>query len=359
MTPRFHRLAIADMRRETADSVSMAFAVPDALRPAYRFRPGQNVTLRLWLGGEEVRRCYSICSGLDDGELRIAIKKQEGGVFSCFANENLAPGQSLDVMTPSGNFTLLLEPAAERTYFGIAAGSGITPLISIIKTVLIRQPKSRFLLLYGNRTTQSIMFRETLEELKDRFLDRLAVSHVLSREAQDVSALSGRIDAVKIALFLRPLPPQRINHAFICGPQALIETAEQALGGLGLPPERIHFERFTVEGAAAPARKPRRPELGAARAAVAEAEAVRDGIRHRFSVAAGETIIEAAEAAGLELPYSCRGGMCCTCRAKLVEGKVEMAVNYSLEPWELAAHYILTCQSRPKTPKLVLDYDQV
>ena len=358
MTPHFHRLTIAELRRETPDSVSIAFAVPEALKEAYRFAPGQNVTVKAELDGEELRRCYSICSGLDDGELRIAVKKQEGGAFSSFANDRLAPGQTLEVMTPSGNFTTPLDPKAARLYLGVAAGSGITPLLSIIKTVLAREPLSRFFLLYGNRTTQSIMFRGALEALKDRFLDRLALSHVLSREAQDVPMLSGRIDAGKLALFLRQIgPAASIDHAFVCGPGALLDTAERALEALGLAPERIHVERFTIEGE--PPRAPPVETAVAARDIVAEADAMLDGIRHRFPIHDGETVIDAALAAGLELPYSCRGGMCCTCRARLVEGEVAMDVNYSLEAWELEAGYVLTCQSRPKTAKLALDYDQV
>lgn len=360
MTPHFHRLAIADVRRETAESVSIAFAVPEGLRDAYRFEHGQNVTLKTTIAGDEIRRCYSICSGLDDGELRIAVKRQEGGLFSCFANDNLKAGDAIEVMTPSGNFTVPLDPAAARTYLGIAAGSGITPLLSIIKTVLAREPRSCFFLLYGNRTAQSIMFRAALDELKDRFLDRFSVTHVLSREAQDVAALSGRLDAAKIALLLRGIvPADRIDHAFICGPAALLDAAEQTLAALGVAPERIHVERFTVDGQPAPRRAPQHAAPAPVSDIVAEAEAVLDGIRHRFPVGAGQSIIDAAQAAGLELPYSCRGGMCCTCRARLVEGKVEMAVNYSLERWELEAGYVLTCQSHPTTPKVVLDYDQV
>jgi ring-1,2-phenylacetyl-CoA epoxidase subunit PaaE len=234
MTPHFHRVTISDVRRETPVSVSLAFAVPEALREAYRFVPGQPVTLKQVIGGEELRRSYSICSALDDGELRVAVKQQAGGVFSGFCNERLKPGDALEVMTPSGHFTVPLDPRAQRTWLGIAAGSGITPLLSIVKTVLAREPRSRFFLLYGNRTTQSIMFRAALEELKDRFLDRFSLTHVLSREAQDVPALSGRIDADKLALFLRGVVPAAIDHAFGCGPAALLDTAEQVLLAHGL-----------------------------------------------------------------------------------------------------------------------------
>jgi ring-1,2-phenylacetyl-CoA epoxidase subunit PaaE len=357
--PQFHRLEIAELRRETADAVSLAFAVPDALREAYRFVHGQHVTVKMPIDGEEVRRSYSICSAVDEGELRIAIKKQEGGIFSAFANERLKSGASIDVMTPTGHFTSPLDAKARRTYLGIAAGSGITPLLSIIKTVLKSEPKSRFFLLYGNRTTQSIMFREALEDLKDRFLNRLSVMHVLSGEAQDTPALSGRIDADKLALYLcHVIGPVGIDHAFICGPPALLDVAERTLQAMDLPPAQIHVERFTVDGTVA-ARRALPPKRAAPRRIVAEAEAVLDGIRHRFPVGAEETIIDAALTAGLDLPYSCGGGMCCTCRARLVEGEVAMDQNYSLEHWELEAGYVLTCQSRPTSATLVLDYDQV
>jgi len=360
MTPQFHRLTVSDVRRETADCVSLAFAVPAELADAYRFLQGQNLTVRLAIEGEEHRRSYSICAGIDDSGLRIAVKRQPGGIVSSFITERVRPGDALEVMTPTGNFTTPLDPASARLYLGIAAGSGITPLLSIIKTVLAREPESQFFLLYGNRTTQDIIFLAALEDLKDRYLDRLSLTHVLSREAQDVPALSGRIDEAKVALFLRNIvPAAKIDHAFICGPAGLIDTAEAALKTLGIAPERIHVERFTVDGVAPSQRSTAPASAPQPRRIIAEAEAVLDGIRHRFPIGENDTVIAAALAAGLELPYSCRGGMCCTCRAKLVEGKVEMDANYSLEPWELAAGYVLTCQSRPKTPRVVLDYDQV
>jgi ring-1,2-phenylacetyl-CoA epoxidase subunit PaaE len=360
MIPQFHRLIVSDIRRETAECVSLAFAVPADLGPAYRFVHGQNVTVKLAIAGEELRRSYSICAGTDDGELRIAVKRQPGGAVSSFITERLKPGDAFEVMTPTGNFTTPLDPAASRLYLGIAAGSGITPLMSIIKTVLAREPESQFFLLYGNRTTQDIIFLEALEDLKDRYLDRLSVTHVLSREAQDVPALSGRIDEEKVALFLRNIvPAAKIDHAFICGPAGLIDTAEGTLKTLGVAPERIHLERFTVDGVTSP-RHAASPTLAPTpRRVIAEVEAVLDGIRHRFPIGEDDTVIAAALAAGLELPYSCRGGMCCTCRARLVDGKVEMDHNYSLEKWELDAGYVLTCQSRPKTPRVVLDYDQM
>jgi ring-1,2-phenylacetyl-CoA epoxidase subunit PaaE len=357
--PQFHRLEIAELKRETADAVSLTFAVPMELREAYRFAHGQHVTVKMPIDGEDLRRSYSICSSVDEGELRIAVKRQEGGIFSTFVNERLKPGEFVDVMTPTGHFTSPLDAKTERAYLGIAAGSGITPLLSIVKTVLRGEPKSRFFLLYGNRTTQSIMFREALEDLKDCFLNRLSVTHVLSGEAQDTTALSGRIDADKLVLYLRRVVGSaRIDHAFICGPPALLEAAERTLKAMDLPPAQIHVERFTIEGAVA-AQRALPPKQMAPRRIIAEAEAMLDGIRHRFPIGAEETIIDAALTAGLDLPFSCRGGMCCTCRARLVTGEVAMDQNFSLERWELEAGYVLTCQSRPKSANLVLDYDQV
>jgi ring-1,2-phenylacetyl-CoA epoxidase subunit PaaE len=361
MSPRFHRLDIAEVRRETPDAVSIAFAVPDNLRDAYLFAAGQHVTVKMTLDGEEVRRSYSICAGIGDGELRIAVKKQPHGVFSRFANEHLAAGDALEVMTPSGHFTLPPEGTGARTYLGLVCGSGITPMLSLIKTALAREPQSRFFLLYGNRTTESILFRQQLEDLKDRFMGRLSLTHVLSREAQDVPFMSGRIDAEKIALYLRRvIPAAAADLAFVCGPPAMIETAEQALLAAGLARERIRIERFTTGEVVTPARVAALPaETPAPSDAIAEADAILDGVRRHFPIAAGQTVIDAALAAGIELPYSCRGGMCCTCRAKLVEGEVKMDVNYSLEPWELTAGYVLTCQSRPQSKTLVLDYDHL
>ena len=359
MTPRFHRLTIKDVRRETNDAVSIAFAVPEDLREAYRFTPGQYLTLKTDVAGEELRRSYSICSGLDDGELRIAVKRIEGGRFSGFANALLRPGQAIDVMTPMGRFGVSPEPEAARTYVGLACGSGITPILSIIKSTLTREPKSRFFLFYGNRTTAGILFRETLEDLKDRFVDRLSVFHVLSSEAQDISVLNGRLDGNKISLLLRTIvPAETVDHVFVCGPGTMLDEAEMTLKRLGLRDDQIHLERFT------PAEDgPRRPgsskPIAADAPPAAMAEIVLDGSRHIVPVGEGEPIVDAALRAGLELPYSCRGGMCCTCRAKVVEGTVEMAVNYSLEPWELDAGYALTCQARPTSARVVVDYDQV
>jgi ring-1,2-phenylacetyl-CoA epoxidase subunit PaaE len=353
--PRFHTLVISDLRRETADAVSLAFALPDRLRAAYRYTPGQYLTLRATIDGEDVRRSYSICSGLDDGELRVVIKHVAGGAFSGWANEQLHPGDKLAVMTPGGRFGVPIQPGAARTLVAFAAGSGITPVMAILKTVLDREA-GRFFLFYGNRSRDSIIFREQLEDLKDRHLTRLSVYHVLSREQQDIPALDGHLDAEKVRLLMRTMVPvAQVDHAFVCGPQPMIEGLEKALSEVGMPPDCVHVERFTPGIGGRP-----RPVV-AAQAAKPKAIAtvICEGARFDVPVAEGEAIIDAAIRAGRNLPFSCKGGMCCTCRAKLVDGRVKMAVNYSLEPWETDAGYILTCQSHPVTEHVVIDYDRV
>ena len=356
MAVEFHRLKIADVRRETPEAVSIAFSVPRELAEAYRFTPGQHVTMRTKIDGAEVRRSYSICVSPDDGELRVAVKKVDGGVFSTLANSSIKVGDEIDVMTPQGRFGVALDPDAARTYVAIAAGSGITPLMSMLRTILTHEKKSRVVLIYGNRTTQSIIFREALEDLKDRFLDRLTIHHVLSREPQEIALLDGRIDAGKIAALLRTLPQGAIDHAFLCGPGGLVESGKVALAQVGVAPGRIHVEYFSTDGMPIETRA-----AGAIDADGREstAEIMLNGARHSIPVRSGETIVDAGLRAGLEMPYSCRGGMCCTCRAKVTAGELRMDTNYSLEPWELEAGFVLTCQAHPVSPKVALDYDQV
>ena len=358
-TIEFHRLKIADVRRETPDAVSIAFAVPSDLRDAYRFQPGQHLTLRTEKNGEDIRRSYSICTGLDDGELRVAIKKVEGGAFSTLCNELFKPGDEIDVMTPQGRFGLAPDPAKARNYLAIVAGSGITPVLSLLRSILKREPKSRFALIYGNRSTPDIIFKEALEDLKDRFVDRFVVHHVLSREQQDFALFNGRIDDEKIGTLLKSFAaPSDIDHAFLCGPGGLIEEGKRALLSLGVPADRIHAEYFSTDGL------PVTPRVAADKQtddqpAIAVAHVTFDGSAYDLPIRAGETIIDAGLRAGLELPFSCRGGMCCTCRAKLVSGEVRMDTNYSLEPWEMQAGFVLTCQSHPLTPEVTVDYDTI
>jgi ring-1,2-phenylacetyl-CoA epoxidase subunit PaaE len=359
MAAEFHRLTVSDVRQETPEAVSIAFTVPPKLTQPYRFHPGQHLTLRTTLGYAECRRSYSICTGIDDGELRVAIKKTDGGLFSCYAQEHIKPGDAVDVMTPQGRFGIAPDPEAARTYLAIAAGSGITPVMSILRTVLAREPQSRFVLVYGNRTAQSIIFKDALDDLKDRFLDRLVVHHMLSREHQDIALLDGRIDAQKIEAVLSTIgSASSVDHVFLCGPYDLIEESRAALMRLGVPSKRIHVEYFTVDGMPGPS--PRTPvQATVAQRPIATAHIRLYGSAYDVPVFEDETIVTAGLRLGLEMPYSCRGGMCCTCRAKLISGEVKMDRNYSLEAWEMAAGYVLTCQAHPLTPELVLDYDQV
>ncbi len=354
---RFEALRIADIRQETADTISVAFAVPDEQRSQFAYLPGQYLTLRTHFAGEDLRRSYSICSGLDDGELRVAIKRVEDGRFSEWAHDALRVGEAVDVMPPAGRFGVPLAPDAARTILGVAAGSGITPILSILKSVLTREPRSRFILLYGSRATGQIIFREQLEELKDRFMGRLSVVHVLSREQQDVPVLNGRLDGAKIRLLLGGLTPiPAIDHAFLCGPASMIDEVRAALAVAGMDEGRIHSERFTAAPhTGVPLHKP--PPTTELPHAVATI--IADGARTEVAVGADETVLEAALRAGLDLPYSCRGGMCSTCRARVTGGSVQMDVNYALEPWETAAGYVLTCQARPTADRLTVDYDHV
>ena len=361
MTPRFHPLTIAGIRPETPDAISVAFAVPPDLAPAYRFRAGQYLTLRTTLNNEELRRTYSICSGEDDGELRIAIRRLEGGTFSPWAMDTLKPGMTLEVMTPIGRFGTTIRPDAACSHIGrlhvaFAAGSGITPILSVLKTVLHREPRSRFFLFYGSRTARHVLFREALEDLKDRHMDRLSVLHVLSREQQDIDVLNGRLEADKLRALLRPmLGGAPIDQAYVCGPFAMIDSTCALLSDIGVPPRRVHVERFTsaLEGRPQPAA----PVVSDA-TTVATATIIAGGARTEVPIRDGEKVLDAALRAGLDLPFACKGGMCCTCRARLLQGEASMELNYSLEPWEMQAGYILTCQARPLTPRLVLDYDQ-
>ncbi|WP_298107059.1 1,2-phenylacetyl-CoA epoxidase subunit PaaE [Bradyrhizobium sp.] len=357
LAPRFHRLAVKDLRRETRDAVSLTFAIPDELKDDYRFLPGQYLTLRTTMDGEEVRRSYSICSGPDDGEMRIAVKKVDGGAFSSWAADELKSGDEIDVMTPTGRFGVAPTPEASRIHVGFAAGSGITPILSIIKGVLAREPNSRFFLFYGNRSADGMLFRQALEELKDRFLDRFSVFHVISGEEQDIPILHGRLDGDKVRVLLGSLvPAPTIDHLFICGPTGMSDEIEATCREIGIAADRIHIERF-VSGLGG---KPRpKAAVPASAPPKAFAALIIDGKRREVPVAEGEAILDAALRAGVDLPFACKGGMCSTCRARLVEGEAKMDINYSLEPWELEKGFVLTCQAKPVTGRIVVDYDQV
>ena len=355
--PRFHRLTVHDLRRESPDAVSLTFAIPPELAADYRFAPGQYLTLRTTMDGEEVRRSYSICSGPDDGELRIAVKKVDGGAFSSWAADELKAGDELDVMTPTGRFGVVAAPGAAQVHVGFAAGSGITPILSIVKGVLAREPDSRFFLFYGNRSTGGMLFREALEDLKDRYIQRLSLFHVISGEEQDIPILEGRLDAEKVRVLLRSLvPAEGVDHVFICGPTGMSDEIEATCRELGIAEDKIHVERF-VSGLGGKPRPKAVVPVSAPPKAVAAL--IIDGKRREVPVAEGEAILDAALRAGMDLPFACKGGMCSTCRAKLVEGTAEMELNYSLEPWELKAGFILTCQARPTSERVVVDYDHL
>jgi len=361
----FVPLTIVSVRRETADAVSVAFKVPVAHRDAFRFRPGQHLALRTRLKGEEVRRTYSICSGPDDANLAVAIKRIAGGQFSTWACETLAPGMTIESMPPGGRFVLPEPPGERRHVLAFAAGAGITPLIAMAEHAMRRQPEARITLVYGNRNVESIIFRERLEDLKDQFVDRLTVVHVLSRnEESDTPLLEGRITADKVAALSRHLfQPDDVDDAFICGPGSMIRDVRNALFALGFPRARVHHEFFAAGGGAyrTPPATDAVEERRGAEVAERQAEvvAVLDGQRHRFRARDGETIVDAALRAGVKAPYSCKGGMCSTCRARVVEGSAHMRVNYSLEPWELEKGFVLTCQATADTPHLTVDYDQM
>jgi ring-1,2-phenylacetyl-CoA epoxidase subunit PaaE len=356
----FHRLTIADIRKETPDCVSIAFKVPDDLKTTYLFKQGQNLTLRTIMNGEEVRRSYSICTSPADDELRVAIKKAPYGKFSVWANNLLKPGDTMEVMPPTGTFYTELDPSHKKKYLAFAAGSGITPVISIIKTTLSTEPDSTFTLVYGNQNRNSIIFKEQLEALKNIYMNRLAIHFILSREQTEAAIYSGRIDAEKLSLLSQKLINiHAMDHTFICGPEQMIFTVMNWLQDYGIDKKKIHFELFTTPGQKTEVNS--RQSEARKEQAVTESSKVTvklDGISFEFNLPFdGETILEAALKQGADLPFSCKGGVCSTCKAKLMQGKVDMDTNYALEQEEVDAGYILTCQSHPRTEKVVVDFD--
>jgi ring-1,2-phenylacetyl-CoA epoxidase subunit PaaE len=356
---RFHKVRIKNIDRETHDSVTVTLDVPEALKDTFRYTQGQYLTFRRYHNGEELRRSYSICSSPLENTWKVAIKKVPEGRFSSFANEALQPGEELEVMPPMGSFYTPLNPEQQKSYVMVAAGSGITPILSIIKTILLSEPKSQVLLLYGNRGRNSIMFKEELEGLKNKYLDRFSLYHILSREHGDTDLLFGRIDKQKTQLFLQKIiKAEEIDECFICGPEEMIFGAKEALEEDGVPKEKIHFELFTT-GEAGQKAAERRERPAGAENKISKVQVRLDGNYINLEMSYyGNTILDAAAETGADVPYSCKGGVCSTCRAKVLEGQVEMDVNYSLEPEEVAAGYILTCQARPLTERVVVDFDQ-
>ena len=356
----FHPLRVRAVQPDTSEAVVVSFEVPEALRPVFGFTQGQYLTLRKEIDGQDLRRSYSICAGVDDGELRVGVRKVAGGVFSNWINEHLKPGDTLSVMAPQGRFFVPIEPVARRHHLGIAGGSGITPILSIMKTVLAREPASRFTLLYGNRKLRSTMFKEELEDLKDRYMARLVLHHVFSDEHTESDVNMGVMDRARIGEFLRTLvPAESIDHAFICGPFQMNDEAEAALLAAGIPEERIHVERFGIaqQGSAQVGAVVHRAQPGDA--AKARITIVRDGLKREIAFSREQaSILDAASDAGLEVPFSCTSGVCGTCRAKLVEGQVRMERNFALDKKEVASGFVLTCQAHPTTERVVLSFDE-
>ena len=358
----FHALQVRSVRPDTPEAVIVSFELPPALREAFAFTQGQYLTLRAQIDGQDLRRSYSICAGVDDGELRVGVRRVRGGVFSNWIHGSLRAGDRIQVMVPQGRFFTPIEPAARRHHVGIAGGSGITPILSIMKTVLAREPRSRFTLIYANRQIASTMFKEELEDLKNRHLARLTLHHVFSEEQTEVPLNHGVMGREKLGEFLQALVPARgIDQAYICGPFQMNDEAEAALQAAGVPEDRIHIERF---GVAQPAggSKPVDAVVHQAQpgdAEVARVTIVRDGLKREIEFRKDQpSILDCASAAGLEVPFSCTSGVCGTCRAKVMEGEVRMARNFALDKKEVAAGFVLTCQAHPLSERVVLSFDE-
>ncbi|HEX5541772.1 MAG TPA: 1,2-phenylacetyl-CoA epoxidase subunit PaaE [Micromonospora sp.] len=357
--PIFHPLPVTAVDRLTDDAVAITFAVPADLREVFAFRAGQHLTVRRFEGpaGEEVRRSYSICSTPGDlaerGQLRIGVKQIPDGAFSRFAATALHAGDVVDVLPPLGHFTTTFNPDRARHYAAVAAGSGITPVLSLVATALAVEPASTFTLVYGNRYARSVMFAEELADLKNRYPTRLHLIHVLSREPGEAPLLSGRIDADRLNRLLDTLVPAgRIDEWFLCGPYGLVIDARRVLAERGVREKAVHTELFHVDEPPAPPQRPTTAEAGDT-----EVTIILDGRASGFRMRRDDRVLDAALKVRGELPYACKGGVCSTCRAKVVEGEVSMARNYALEPDELAHGYVLTCQSSPTTDRLIVDYD--
>src|SRR5471032_2889073 len=355
---KFYPLSVSQVRNETRDTIAVTFAVPPELRESFQFRQGQHLTLRAHIDSEDVRRSYSICSAVQDGALRVAIKRTPGGAFSCWANDTLKAGATIDVMPPMGHFNVPLDCVNRKHYLAFAAGSGITPILSIIKTTLLAEPLSRFTLFYGNRASSSVIFKEELTDLKDMYLERLNLVYVMSREQQDIELFNGRITQEKCEQFLQHwIKVEDYDHAFICGPEDMMLGVSNALQAAGMPRQAIKIELFA---ASIPknAHKPR-AQLDTAARQETEVTVIMDGYHTSFTMDRDkESILDAGLRQGIDMRYSCKGGVCSTCRCKVTEGKIEMDVNYALEDYEVARGFVLSCQSFPLTDKVVVDFDQ-
>lgn len=357
MATHFHTLTVKDIQKETDDCVSIAFDVPETLKTEFEFIQGQNITIKKIINGEEIRRSYSICTSPFENELRVAVKQMSNGIFSTYANTALKKGDMLEVLPPTGRFFTSLSPHQQKNYIAFAAGSGITPILSIIKTTLSIEPKSSFTLIFGNSNRASIIFKEALEAIKDKYMERFILHHILSKEHIDTPINYGRIDNAKCKqIFSTLLQLDRFDEYFICGPAEMIFTVRDFLTAEKVNANNIHFELFTT------------PEQSQKKAIVqnttqktdenSQVTIKLDGTSISFALPYnGNSILDTALEQGADLPYACKGGVCCTCRAKLTEGEVEMDTNYALEPDEIKAGFILTCQSHPRSKKVVIDFD--
>lgn len=356
MAVHFHPLKIKNIKKETADCVSISFDIPETLVPLFEFKEGQNITLKSKIGGEEIRRSYSVCTAPYEKELRVAVKKVTGGLFSAFANDELKPGDTLDVLPPTGKFNARLHAEKNGNYLAIAAGSGITPVLSIIKHTLNSQPGSRFTLIYGNRDRNSIIFFEELEGLKNKYMERFNFINILSREKTDTDIFYGRINEQKLADLAKIVPYENFNDIYLCGPEEMIFTSSTYFQQAGIKAENIHFELFTTPG-----QKKSGTVVSESAENTGPSSSVTiklDGRSIDFKLGYNSnSLLDAALQQGADLPYACKGGVCATCRAKLVEGEVNMDVNYALEKEELENGFILTCQSHPRSEKVVVDFD--
>jgi ring-1,2-phenylacetyl-CoA epoxidase subunit PaaE len=353
----FHKLKIAEVRRETPDAVSIRFDVPPELKDAFSFKAGQHLTLRMTMNGEDLRRNYSVCVAPHENEIRIAVKQMPGGRFSGWANNALTTGAEVEVLPPLGRF-VLPEPRQRAPYYvALAGGSGITPVLSILKTILNDDPASSFTLLYGNRDSASVMFLEELAGLKNRYIDRLEVYHFLENEAEEIELFNGRLDRAKCdEVFSTLVDATSADAFFICGPGPMMDAAEEALKARGVAPEKIFIERFTTGRVSA--EQLARDEVLQKKAAGTEITVTLDGRRAKIAFNAEKgNILESVQAAGLPAPYACKGGVCSTCRAKLLTGTVTMKKNYGLTDAEVAAGYILTCQAVPTSDAVTVSYD--
>lgn len=358
-TPQFHDLTIRRVSAEAAGAIAVTLAVPEELRQTFAFEPGQFLTLRATVQGQDLRRSYSICSPrsrlTQQGELEVGIRQVDGGAFSSWAVASLKAGDVLRVMPPDGRFVIKRPRALHRV--GFAAGSGITPILSIMASTLEEQPASKFTLVYGNRRMSSVMFNEALQDLKDRYPDRLTLIHILSRQAQEVDLLQGRIDGAKVqAIIDALLPVGSMDEVFICGPEAMIDATQAALLAAGVPERQVHTERFST--GAAPVAPTQAATAPKGPSAAVQLAVIVDGKTHELGMAASDHVLDAALEAGLDLPYSCKGGVCCTCRGRVIEGRVHMDRNFTLEAWEMDKGFVLTCQARPLTDRVVVSYDE-